>query len=142
MPRARARRLRLRRRHARVCCDAAARAQDDVAARGVGTKQPTFVEQLKYKARGPALRRCGCGAAAQRLRCGSDGCALTCAARARRARRQSLSVGTKLWGVVAEVGPRRLVISLPSGLRGTVRAAEVRGWQPHAAAAPRAARAA
>jgi hypothetical protein len=39
---------------------------------------------------------------------------------------QSLSVGTKLWGTVAEVGTRRLVISLPAGLRGVVHAAEVR----------------
>jgi rRNA biogenesis protein RRP5 len=35
-------------------------------------------------------------------------------------------VGTKLWGSVLEASATRLVVALPSGLRGTVRASEVR----------------
>ncbi len=38
---------------------------------------------------------------------------------------QNLSVGMRLWGAVAEVSPRGLVVSLPHGLRGHVSAAEV-----------------
>lgn len=38
---------------------------------------------------------------------------------------QSLSPGAKVWGAVAEVGPRELIISLPHGLKGHVPAAEV-----------------
>jgi rRNA biogenesis protein RRP5 len=73
------------------------------------------------------LRRCG-AAAPQRA---ADGCVRRALlahthARAPPCAAQSLSVGTKLWGTVAEVGTRRLVVSLPSGLRGVVRAAEVR----------------
>lgn len=33
---------------------------------------------------------------------------------------QSLSVGGKIWGVILEVTPKRLVVSLPLGLRGLV----------------------
>lgn len=37
---------------------------------------------------------------------------------------QSLSVGWKVWGAVAEVNHRDLVVSLPGGLRGFVRIEE------------------
>lgn len=39
---------------------------------------------------------------------------------------QSLAVGMKLWGMVLEVSPRGLVVSLPQGLRGSVAPEEVR----------------
>lgn len=38
---------------------------------------------------------------------------------------KNISVGTKLWGVVAEVNEKDLVISLPGGLRGLARATDV-----------------
>lgn len=38
---------------------------------------------------------------------------------------QNVSPNMKLWGVVAEVNAKDLVISLPGGLRGFVRAEEV-----------------
>jgi rRNA biogenesis protein RRP5 len=38
---------------------------------------------------------------------------------------QSLSLGSKIWGAVAEISPRELIISLPHGLKGHVPAAEV-----------------
>lgn len=38
---------------------------------------------------------------------------------------QNISVGMKLWGVVAEVNEKDLVISLPGGLRGLARATDV-----------------
>lgn len=37
---------------------------------------------------------------------------------------QNISPGMKLWGVVAEVNEKDLVVSLPGGLRGLVRASE------------------
>ncbi len=37
-----------------------------------------------------------------------------------------MSEGARVWGVVAEVGTRELVVSLPHGLRGHVSLAEVR----------------
>ena len=49
---------------------------------------------------------------------------------------QSLSVGTKLWGVVVEVNARRLTVGLPSGLRGVVRASEVRVANQRAGRSP------
>ncbi|MCO5547404.1 hypothetical protein L7F22_000852 [Adiantum nelumboides] len=39
-------------------------------------------------------------------------------------RYKSLSVGMKLWGIVLEVGRRDLVVSLPGGLRGFVKAVD------------------
>ena len=49
---------------------------------------------------------------------------------------QSLSVGTKLWGVVVEVNARRRTVGLPSGLRGVVRASEVRVANQRAGRSP------
>lgn len=53
---------------------------------------------------------------------------------------QSLSVGAKLWGCIAEIHPKELIVSLPHGLRGRVQGPEVRlpyhlkqpseGWHP------------
>lgn len=37
---------------------------------------------------------------------------------------QNISPGMKLWGVVTEVNQKDIVISLPGGLRGLVRASE------------------
>lgn len=37
---------------------------------------------------------------------------------------QNISAGMKVWGVVTEVNEKDLVISLPGGLRGLVRASE------------------
>lgn len=37
---------------------------------------------------------------------------------------QNISPGMKLWGVIAEVNEKDLVISLPGGLRGLVRATD------------------
>lgn len=37
---------------------------------------------------------------------------------------QNVTVGMKLWGVIAEVNEKDIVVSLPGGLRGLVRAAE------------------
>lgn len=37
---------------------------------------------------------------------------------------QNISAGMKLWGVVAEVNEKDLVICLPGGLRGLARAAD------------------
>ena len=42
---------------------------------------------------------------------------------------QSLSVGAKVWGCVAEIHPKELIISLPHGLRGRVSGPEVRQTQ-------------
>ena len=39
---------------------------------------------------------------------------------------QSLSVGAKVWGCVAEIHPKELIVSLPHGLRGRVSGPEVR----------------
>lgn len=39
-------------------------------------------------------------------------------------RGQNISPGMKLWGVVAEVDKRDIVVSLPGGLRGLVRASD------------------
>lgn len=39
--------------------------------------------------------------------------------------RQSLGQGARVWGTVAEVGARGLVVGLPNGLRGHVAPAEV-----------------
>lgn len=39
---------------------------------------------------------------------------------------QNLHVGTRLWGMVLEVTPRGLVVSLPYGMRGTVAPEQVR----------------
>lgn len=49
-----------------------------------------------------------------------------CLAQPRLWLRQGVSEGARVWGVVAEVGTRELVISLPHGLRGHVAAAEAR----------------
>ena len=38
---------------------------------------------------------------------------------------QALTVNAKVWGAVAEVTAKELIISLPHGLRGHVSAAEV-----------------
>lgn len=38
---------------------------------------------------------------------------------------QNISPRMKLWGVIVEVNPKDLVIGLPGGLRGYVRAEEV-----------------
>ena len=38
---------------------------------------------------------------------------------------QSLSKGAKIWGTVAEITHRELIVSLPHGLKGHVPAAEV-----------------
>lgn len=72
-----------------------------------GQKRPrgrTFVEQLKAKAR--------CSAAARRRASPAAFAA------------QSLSPGVRLWGVVLEARQRSVVIALPSGLRGSARAAD------------------
>lgn len=37
---------------------------------------------------------------------------------------QNISPGMKLWGVIAEVNEKDLVVSLPGGLRGLVRASD------------------
>lgn len=37
---------------------------------------------------------------------------------------QNITPGMKLWGVIAEVNEKDLVISLPGGLRGLVRASD------------------
>ena len=39
---------------------------------------------------------------------------------------QALSVGAKIWGAVAEIHPKELIISLPHGLRGRAQLREVR----------------
>lgn len=38
---------------------------------------------------------------------------------------QALSVGAKVWGAVAEITAKELIVSLPHGLRAHVAAAEV-----------------
>lgn len=38
---------------------------------------------------------------------------------------QALAVGAKVWGAVAEISPKELIVSLPHGLRAHVAAAEV-----------------
>lgn len=38
---------------------------------------------------------------------------------------QALSVGAKVWGSVAEIHPKELIVSLPHGLRGRVQLREV-----------------
>ena len=38
---------------------------------------------------------------------------------------QSLSVGAKIWGSIAEIHPKELIVSLPHGLRGRVQYSEV-----------------
>lgn len=38
---------------------------------------------------------------------------------------QSLSVGAKIWGCIAEIHPKELIVSLPHGLRGRVQYSEV-----------------
>ena len=43
---------------------------------------------------------------------------------------QSLSVGAKVLGVVSEIGPSELTVTLPHGLRGFVAAKEVQGCLP------------
>ena len=37
---------------------------------------------------------------------------------------QNISPGMKLWGVISEVNQKDVVVSLPGGLRGLVRASE------------------
>lgn len=37
---------------------------------------------------------------------------------------QNVSPGMKLWGVISEVNEKDIVVSLPGGLRGLVRASE------------------
>ncbi len=41
---------------------------------------------------------------------------------------QNLTLGMKVWGIVLEVAPRGLTISMPHGLRGHVAPEEVRCW--------------
>ena len=91
---------------------------------GITARVGTFVEQLKYKAR--TRRRVGAT-----LRPPNDhrrllSAGLLTASVLTHRRAQNLNVGTKLWGVVVDVSNSRLTVALPSGLRGTVRAAEVR----------------
>ncbi|KAJ8551425.1 hypothetical protein K7X08_021440 [Anisodus acutangulus] len=43
---------------------------------------------------------------------------------------KNISPGMKLWGVVSEVNEKDIVVSLPGGLRGLVRASEALDYQP------------
>lgn len=105
-----------------------------LASSAMAGKVPKFVELLKYKVRCSARAACTWAACTRPgTACWGQGTAVAVAARAPpatcmlRVRAQKLVVGMRLWGIVLEVTPRGLGISLPHGLRGHVAPQEVGG---------------
>ena len=98
---------------------ARAEAQDaDVwGAKELHGKPPNFISLLKFKV--SSVRR-------------PPACARLCSllvlhtkiARNNTSHTQALTVGSKVWGAVAEITAKELIISLPHGLRGHVAPAE------------------
>jgi hypothetical protein len=121
-------------------------AEDEFFATGdLAGKSERFVELLKYKVGGsmgtpgPGRRCCsrglssGAGTSGRGPQAGfpaalwlNAGPSPAPSALSPRPRRQTLAVGMKLWGMVLEVTPKALVVSLPQGLRGSVAPEEVR----------------